>query len=438
MENASHSIIRLPCGGGGRLPLDDVFEEIRRRGGYMIIGKATVAYAKHPKRYSLDYFLRRYATNVNVMQATDELLGAICSTGKARLAVDYDAETDRMCRSIRLADFAPAQSGNDPGFAKQLDHYQLMQRVEQMEIAEIADTLSTELRQHAFARLLSKAYNSERCRRIRLARSYEKLYMARRLRRAGLWRSISRQAKLKAAEDYKARQTADSELYGLTVARGSEADAARVSLVSAIREYAFPRCAFNFSSSCEISFPSMSSLESFIQTGLRSANISAVEDGLSNVLYWGYSNSPERRDDRVKKFRSKTHPDQIRRAMDCFKSLHGSGLRELQMLGLPEFSNLSFLTKLRTFLNPESYCVIDLKLLNIPTLGNKFKAGTSIRVTPANRAAYDWWVDLCQRIANSRCVEGPVRAVDVERGFFHLVATKRAAIADSIIRQFNS
>jgi len=136
---------------------------------------------------------------------------------------------------------------------------------------------------------------------------------------------------------------------------------------------------------------------------------------------------------RVKDFRAKVTADQMARAAALFPQLKGLGIRKLRDLRLPQFSQLTFLSELRTFLDPEQYCVLDRTLVQIPALKNEFKvSGNAIPATIGNERAYQWWVDLCARIADR--LTPPRRPVDVERGFFHLVDTGQIDAADSIFR----
>jgi hypothetical protein len=140
------------------------------------------------------------------------------------------------------------------------------------------------------------------------------------------------------------------------------------------------------------------------------------------------------RDHHVERFRSSVTVEQMERAASLLPQLSKPGILELRRLRLPEFGMLTFLSKLRSFLDPEKYCVLDRKLLRIPALKSDFKvSGKAIPVTVGNERAYQRWVDLCGRIADT--LTPPRRPVDVERGFFHLVDTGQIAVADSILRK---
>ena len=97
-----------------------------------------------------------------------------------------------------------------------------------------------------------------------------------------------------------------------------------------------------------------------------SKDVSAVKDGLSNVLYWGYAQQPGRRDFRVSDFR-KTIPDPEREPkLDQFAQLMRSGradlLKNIKQLHLRQFSQISFVSKILMFLDPARYPVLDLKI----------------------------------------------------------------------------
>lgn len=213
-----------------------------------------------------------------------------------------------------------------------------------------------------------------------------------------------------------------------------------LALAAAINSYAYPSIVYDFESKREITFTGMREVECFIGEQLTSSDPEVVRDGLSNVLFWGYYRSPGRRDDRVKRFRAGVTPRQLRLTVDVFSSLQGCAICDLKRLKLPQFTNLSFLSKLRTFLAPSSYCVIDLKLLTIPTLSQRFKVyralkPTSIPATHSNEESYFWWVSQCRTAARLVRLSEQVRPVDAERGFFQMVDSGKTDLADALLRQ---
>lgn len=121
----------------------------------------------------------------------------------------------------------------------------------------------------------------------------------------------------------------------------------------AINEYDFPRKNYDFVKEKEIIYPSMRQLEASIQENLTSGDIILVQNGLSNILYWGYYRTGYR-DTRVNNFRSKVDQQQLVYAAKIFQNLSGTGIRTIKNLKLPEFSNLSFISKIRMFLDQNS------------------------------------------------------------------------------------
>jgi hypothetical protein len=200
----------------------------------------------------------------------------------------------------------------------------------------------------------------------------------------------------------------------------------------AIEAYSYPFVAFDCQNGQELTFPTIRDLERHIHTNLTAGDPDRLKDALSSILYWGFYRMGIR-PFRVERFRSKVTTEHMDSAAAILPHLSGSGILQLQKLHLPEFGKFAFLSKLRTFLDPESYCVLDRKLLQVPAIKARFKADkTSIPVTAANEQAYSWWVHTCGRIAGP--LTPPRRPVDVERGFFHLVDTDQIDIADAVLR----
>jgi hypothetical protein len=212
-------------------------------------------------------------------------------------------------------------------------------------------------------------------------------------------------------------------------------------LAEAVHGYDFPAVTYDFAKDLEIAHESMIRVEDEIRLSLISDDWMAVRDGLSNVLYCGYARIPygERR---VKRFRDAATSDQIARAGALFRSIKGPALRRIKELQLPEFSGLSFVSKVRMFLDPQNYVVLDQKLLTLravaprtvlSTLAFDDRRETSIRITEANESSYEDWCMLCRRIAATCFVGTGLRAVDVERGIFHLVEGGETAAAAEIL-----
>ncbi len=210
-------------------------------------------------------------------------------------------------------------------------------------------------------------------------------------------------------------------------------------LLEAITQYNFPFVTFEFVTNKEIQHESMFGVEATIKQLLLSNNPELVKDGLSNILYWGYSRTGYRRN-RIEKFRSQVSDSQLTQAGSLFLQMSGVGIRQIAGLDLPEFSFLSFLSKIRMFLNPADYVVLDIQILKLrqqPRLTVLSKIAwtekSSIRATKNNESVYEQWCKLCGRIAREEFSNINLRAVDIERGIFHLVQTKRASLAAEIL-----
>jgi hypothetical protein len=221
----------------------------------------------------------------------------------------------------------------------------------------------------------------------------------------------------------------------------SDAIPALEELALAIDNYSYPCFVKDFSKNQKNDLGSMTEVERFIGERLLSTDIERVRYGLSNVLFWGNYNSGYR-DHRVNEFRAAVDSKSLIHAVHVFASLQGCAISDLKRLKLPGFGCLSFLSKLRTFLDPSGFCVIDLKLRrDIPALKEKFKAygqkPTSIPVTRFNEESYGWWVGLCRKTALQMAGAVVRRPVDVERGFFQMVNGKKANNADSLIRRLD-
>jgi hypothetical protein len=214
-------------------------------------------------------------------------------------------------------------------------------------------------------------------------------------------------------------------------------------LLAALRGYDFPAVTYDFARDREVTHESMIRVENEIRASLVSESRDAVLDGLSNVLYWGYARTGYRQA-RVQRFRDRVTSDseQIVRAGALSRSIEGPSLQRIRRLRLPEFSGLSFISKVRMFLDPRNYVVVDRKLLTLraaaprtvlSTFTFDARRETSIRITAANERSYGDWCMLCRRIASTHLAGTGLRAVDMERGIFHLVEVGETAIAAEIL-----
>lgn len=210
-------------------------------------------------------------------------------------------------------------------------------------------------------------------------------------------------------------------------------------LDEAIKKYSFPCVCYDFQNDRPINFPSMREVEEFIREDLKSGDRSRVKNGLSNVLYWGFAQVGYR-DERVRIFRNQVTPGKLYDAANLFKEIEGDALKEIWRIKLPQFSGMSFISKVRMFLDPASYVILDQQILKMnkapfQTILNNIKFGekeTQIRISQDNSTVYKKWCDKCNDISNTY-FNGMHRAVDIERGFFTLIKNDKTALAAKIL-----
>lgn len=206
-------------------------------------------------------------------------------------------------------------------------------------------------------------------------------------------------------------------------------------LDAAIAAYAFPLEYFNFSTGVPLTAPSITVLEFAIQRLLISPNLVDVKDGLANVIYWGNANAGYR-GYRVNIFRTGVTTAQL----TSFQRMVAGGrvptLGDIRGLRMPGYSGISFISKILMFLDPRHYPVLDLQLasLAIPQ-GNRaidhLVVRTQIPISAHNIAAYDAWRIECIAMSTTY-FGGRYRAVDIERGLFHLIQSGSSRDASDI------
>ena len=200
-------------------------------------------------------------------------------------------------------------------------------------------------------------------------------------------------------------------------------------LEKVIREYDYPKVTFDFSNQVERKYPKMQDVEKTIRDSLTSKNESDLKDGLSNVLYWGYA-TQGRRTNRIQEFREKITSQNLQATIGAIEAILKNpgepGLISIKKLELPEFRYMSFVSKLRMFLDPENFVVLDRQLMKLKveapqTLFARIKEEkTHIPITQKNEAHYQRWCNLCAKAARNYFGTQNLRAVDVERGIFWL------------------
>jgi len=206
-------------------------------------------------------------------------------------------------------------------------------------------------------------------------------------------------------------------------------------LDAAIASYAFPAVYFDFGAHVPIAAASMRDVETSIRRMLVSDNVQQIRDGLANVIYWGYAQIAYR-DVRVGRFRERVTQDHL----SAFRTLVAAGvtptLAQIAAIGMPEYSGISFISKILTFLNPIQFCVLDKQLAKLaPGPGNRalhrLSMGTQIQITSNNEGVYNAWRAECAEIA-TRYFDGRHRVVDIERGFFQFVQSGKLELAQQI------
>jgi hypothetical protein len=210
-------------------------------------------------------------------------------------------------------------------------------------------------------------------------------------------------------------------------------------LRSAIDGYEFPNQYFDFVLHRPDLQPNIRAIEDKIKSDLRSGDLERVKNGLSNVLYWGYSQMAIR-DTRVSRFRGKVTDSQLRVAAQLFDASALPSLLKTKKLGLPEFSGMSFVSKIRMFLDPYNSATLDFQIMKLraqctcTVLSNirLSDRSTQILITAQNSEGYELWCNKLKEIS-ARYFDGTFRAVDIERGFFQLVQWGKVPLAAQIL-----
>lgn len=214
------------------------------------------------------------------------------------------------------------------------------------------------------------------------------------------------------------------------------------SLEIAITEYNFPAIYFEFDNNKKIRATGMPEVEKYIHGLLTSEKKQDVKYGLANVLYWGYGQMGIR-DTRVNRFFAGITDAHIQEFQNCIAGNGGATLQKIRNIHMPEYSGISFVSKILTFLNPVHYCVLDNQILNIQS-GSTHRAlsniripngGTQIIITAHNEGVYNDWRAECKNIS-AQYYDGKYRAVDIERGFFNFVQQNDLSWAQKIYADF--
>jgi len=209
-------------------------------------------------------------------------------------------------------------------------------------------------------------------------------------------------------------------------------------LQDAITGYAFPALYFGFNNNVEVTAQNMGQVEAALADQLKSQELLRTKHGLANVLYWGYAQIPYRWK-RVNNFVSKVSDRQITTFQSLINDNNIPTPTAVYRCRLPEYSGMSFISKILMFLNPCDYCVLDQQLAKLRTPGapkilNDLIFGgneTQIRITNHNEAVYNGWRNECAMISQMY-FQGIYRVVDIERGFFNLIQSNNLLDAQAI------
>jgi len=216
------------------------------------------------------------------------------------------------------------------------------------------------------------------------------------------------------------------------------------SLINAINSYDFPLECYDFPNSRPVvGVKTYAELEGIIGNQLLSNDFNIVKDGLSNVLYWGYSTSAGRRNDRVARFRSEVSNLKLNQFIELRDSSSGLSLSGIKDIGLPQFSKVSFVSKILMFFDPERFVVLDLQLAKIKQEKSSvlFQAlvrhQTCLPINAANTEFYRQWCSFCSNVSGD-LQEFGFRPVDIERGIFTIVKRQSPAKAAKLIESLRT
>jgi len=209
-------------------------------------------------------------------------------------------------------------------------------------------------------------------------------------------------------------------------------------LHKAIKGYSFPPEYYDFILDRPERLEDTRAVEARIKADLISGDTNLVKNGLSNVLYWGYAQMGIRCT-RVRRFRDNVTKDKLCAATELFHATVSPSLIKIKKIGLPQFSGMSFISKIRMFLDPEKSATLDRQIMKIlqalpsTVLANVHVNPTQIPITAHNAEAYKMWCRKMREISE-RYFAGGFRAVDIERGFFHLVQEGKVYLSGEILR----
>lgn len=214
------------------------------------------------------------------------------------------------------------------------------------------------------------------------------------------------------------------------------------SIRNAISGYVFPPSAYDFIHDLPVVHQTMIDLENEICANLRSENLEQIKNGLANVVYWGWAQNHGLQRVRVQGFINGITQGMLEEFRDIVAQDRVPTMRQIYDIHMPQFSGVSFVSKILMFLAPQNYCVLDAqiaKMRNDPEHAHNvldeltFGANeTRIGVTANNHIVYNNWRQTCTRISNDY-FGNRYRCVDIERGFFALIQGGTVDIARGLL-----
>lgn len=212
-------------------------------------------------------------------------------------------------------------------------------------------------------------------------------------------------------------------------------DSQKATLYTAIEEYKFPPVYWDYINSGDVELDDTRELEDVLRPQLVSDDTETVRRGLANVTYWGYAKSGGRQS-RAGVFYEKATEEQLIGFQQLVADQNVPTLVEIKQLKLPQYSGISFVSKILAFLSPHTHCVLDSQLLRLTqTVANKaitqIELTGQIKISAHNEAVYDQWRQECSEISE-RYYYGAFRAVDIERGFFSMIQNNGVVEAQEI------
>ena len=213
-------------------------------------------------------------------------------------------------------------------------------------------------------------------------------------------------------------------------------------LTVALDEAVAPCATWDFRRGQVVEHADIRALEAHIRTGLLSGEPAQVKDALANVVYFARAFEPSVQRHRVALFRKNVQREQIRRAIDVFATVEGNGVQAIHGIGLDHFGHMSFVTRVRSFLDPAHWVALDRGLTRLRSTPQHtplhditwYPIANLVPVNADNERCYVAWNHACCRLAAHESFAGrDVRPVEIERAIFHLVRKRELQLAARIL-----